>query len=187
MVGPASENMRGTRPEQNISQSADQLSKLELQTARESFPETQSVQPIQQTQKVTNKPEVALRFEQIMRQELERSASIESLNTPALGANIHRQVAANRPLNAARSLGQATTSKSAPLQGLTILDKLVSFVAYLLKLLEKRLFSAVKKLFPGQRALKREKLLKPLSPEREEKQTQKKSKSKDSRRGPAFQ
>lgn len=178
--------MRGTRPEQNISHSADQLSKLEMQTGREAFPETQSAQPNPQTQSVISKPEVALRFEQIMRQELERSARVETLNTPALGANIHRQVTATRPLNAPRSLGQATP-KSAPLQGLTILDKLVSFVAYLLKLLEKRLFSAVKKLFPGQRALKREKVLKPLSPEREEKQTQKKSKSKDTKRGPAFQ
>lgn len=143
--------MRGAKPDQIVERSDESLQSAEIHPPRELLVSTSPQISPSAGQGAQINQEVVKRFEEIMKQELQGSSfsavvdrGLETSHTAKIQA-AHSRGSKQSPT---RPLGKAKRATQSPFEGLTILDKFVSFVAYLLKSFERKIFGGPKKLLP---------------------------------------
>lgn len=163
--------MRGTKPDQQTVSEAEQaLSNLRIEVPPERATEQTRAAAQEQSTKPSQKPEVVKRFEAIIQQELSGTSFSRGLDRRAraqerLAQRVAKKLAAERPLNTAKSIRGAKGERAKVFAGTTILDKLVSFLAFLIKSLERKLLGGIRRFFPGyrQQLLKQQQQLQALT------------------------
>jgi hypothetical protein len=140
--------MHGVKPEHAPTQSEEALEGVAIPTRRENLSTAAPVTAVAQSNAVQLQPEVVKRFEEIMKQELDGSSFSTTVDR-GLETNVRTATSQASKLDPSqrklRPLSKARRVTEYPLEGLTILDKLVSLMAYLLKRLEQRLLGGQRK------------------------------------------
>ena len=158
--------MHGTKPEQTIERQPDEeLTRLSIQTpvpaADQKTAPQQQQQPEPATPQPSYKPEAARRFEAILRQELEGSSFSSEVEHET---RIEAKLAARRELQSGTQKGGRSTALkpltkskalSSPFEGETILDKIISLIAHIIKSLERKFMRSFKRIFVPKRAQKK--------------------------------
>ncbi|NDC36877.1 MAG: hypothetical protein EBZ48_02360 [Proteobacteria bacterium] len=189
--------MQGTKPEHVVERGTDTLDGLEIHPPRQATTNQTQLTPATPSQSVQVKPEVVRRFEERMQRELEGSSFSQAVER-SVGVSRVGQARRNKETSATpsatRALSKAKRAGDSPFEGLTILDKVVSFVAYLLKSLEKKLLGGPRKLLPLRKPRKSALTKEPAVNEEQSLDAAKKTKvgtktlqTKKPMRGPMFQ
>ena len=152
--------MRGTKPDQQTAEGIEQaLSNLRIDLPKEERAVLQRKEdgsPDRSAQQ-SRKPAVVKRFEEIAQAELAGTSFSTGLDRRERAQERLAQRSAkapavsDRPLNGATAIARGKGDRARAFEGATVLDKLVSFIAFLIKSLERKLFGAIRRFFPGHR------------------------------------
>ena len=151
--------MRGTKPDQQTAGALEQaLSNLRIDIPDEARAALQRKQggSAERPQQQSRKPDVVKRFEEISQAELSGTSFTGGLDRRAraqerLAQRSAKAAAAERPLNGASAIARGKSDRGRVFAGATVLDKLVSFIAFLIKSLERKLLGGIRRFLPGYR------------------------------------